>query len=45
MNNYKDLSWDDIKAMYAESAKIIRETSQNIKEFWQQSKETDRKLN
>jgi hypothetical protein len=44
MNNYKDLSWDDIKAMYAETGRFIQETTQLVKETTQQMKETDQKI-
>jgi len=37
MENYQNLSWDDIRAMSAETSKIVHE-------FVQQSKETDREL-
>jgi len=32
MNNYNHLSWDDIKAMFAETEKFIKETSFQMKE-------------
>jgi len=37
MNTYQNLTWDDVKA-------IIAQTSQQIEETWQQMKETDRRL-
>jgi len=33
MENYQNLSWDDIKAMYAETHKIVQELVQQSKEF------------
>jgi len=33
MENYQNLSWDDIKAMYAETHKIVQELAQQSKEF------------
>ena len=41
MENYQNLSWDDIKAMYAETAKRFKETEKFIKNL---SIESDRKL-
>ena len=42
--NYKNLSWDDIKAMYAEIAEMQKENEKRQKETDQQMKENDRKL-
>jgi len=41
MENYQNLSWDDIKAMYAETDKRFKETEKFIKNL---SIESDRKL-
>ena len=41
---YKNLSWDDIKAMYAEIAEMQKENEKRQKETDQQMKENDRKL-
>lgn len=30
MNNYKDLSWDDIKAMFAEASRLSKENEQKL---------------
>jgi len=42
MNNYNHLSWDDIKAMYAETDRRFKETEKIVKETSLQMKETER---
>jgi len=44
MKNYQNLSWDDIKAMYAETDRRFKKTEQLIKENTKQFKETDKKF-
>ena len=44
MKNYKNLSWDDIKAMYAETSRQIKENAKQFKENAKQFKETDRRM-
>ena len=51
MNDYKDLTWDDLKAMFAETGRQIKESDQEIKKIRQiqeetarQMKETDRQM-
>ena len=42
MENYQNLSWDDIKAMYAETDKRFKETEQFIKNLSIESEKTDK---
>jgi len=44
MKKKEELSWADIKAMYAETDRRFRETDKQIKETDRQLKETDRQL-
>jgi len=44
MENYQNLSWDDIKAMYAETDKRFKETEQFIKNLSIESKKTDKRF-
>jgi len=41
MNNYNNLSWDNINAMLDKTAQSIDKTAQDIAEALQLSKETD----
>ena len=44
MENYQNLSWDDIKAMYAETSKLNKETGELIKNLSIESEKTERKI-
>jgi hypothetical protein len=48
MNNYQNLTWDDIKAMYAETAQLMKENEQKLMKMFaeskQQTKETERQM-
>jgi hypothetical protein len=44
MKKQKELSWDDIKAMQAETSKQMKETDRRMKETDRRMKETDKKF-
>jgi len=44
MNTYQNLTWDDLKAMIAETTQQVKETTQQMKESKQRMKESEQRM-